>query len=131
MYDIFENYATDEKAEIEGVWRPLGTGRVKVARANNNNYIQLLNKLIGEHGSALDGDSKAAVDLNKQVMVEVFAKTVLLDWEGLSYKGKPISYSHDNSKMLLQHNDFRNKIGMLSNEFEAYKLKAEEDEGNG
>lgn len=131
MHDIFEHYATDEKAELEGVWRPMGTGQVKVARANNNNYIELLNKLIEEHGQALDGNSPAAIELNKKVMIRVFAETILLDWKDLGYKGKPLPYSLDNAKMLLQHADFRNKVSALSNEFSAYKAKQEEEQGNG
>ena len=131
MFDIFENYATDEKAELEGVWRPCGTGQIKVARANNNNYIELLNKLIEEHGTALDGNSAATVELNKKVMIEVYAKTILLDWKDLGYKGKPLPYSLDNAKTLLAHADFRNKVSALSNEFSAYKAKQEEEQGNG
>lgn len=129
--DVFAEYATDEKAEVEGVWRDLGKkARVKVARANNVAYGRMLNKLADEHGDKLLGDSPEADALNMEVMLTVMASTILTGFEGLGYQGKPITYSVENAKKLLAHSDFRNRIDVMSRDVQRYKAKQEEDQGN-
>lgn len=129
--DIFKSFATDEKSETEGRWFPLSkTTKVLVARTGNPAYIRLARKKLEENKVDLESQGDEGSDLAEMVMTEVMAKTILLGWEGLEYKGKKVDYSVEMAKTLLGIKDFRKKIASLSDNFEAFKLKEEEALGN-
>lgn len=130
--DIYSNYATDEKAEVEGVEFDLSpTAKVRVARASNDKYLAELRKVLDQHQMALDSNDEAANALASKLMIEVEAKTILVGWTGLSFKGQPVEYSEAMARTLLGVKDFRKKILGFSNSMEAYRVKAEADQGNG
>lgn len=130
-YDVFAELATDLTLETEGTWRNLGKGaRLLVARANNKAYAKLLAKSVERNQQALDADDDAANDLSDEIMIDVIAQTVLLGWEGISFKGADMPYSVENAKKLLAVKDFRARVMGFSNDFEAYRLKAEAAAGN-
>lgn len=138
FYDVFAECATDPVLENEGVWRDVGKkGRIKVARANNRAYSKLLNRLASENQEVLDrknpdGTATDEADAKSdQIMIECYARTILLGFEGLGYQGKPIEYSVDNAKKLLSHSEFMGLVSRKANEFDAYKAKQEVDQGNG
>lgn len=134
--DIFETFATDETLEVEGKWHDLGSGsRILVARQNNTNYLNVFSELYQEHGKAIEdgaaapegskerkaGD-KASLDIN----VATMARTILLGWENLTYKGKPLEYSVENAEMLLRIKDFRVLVFGLMTDIENFRQKQEE-----
>lgn len=130
--DIFASYATDEKAEVEGVKFPLSpTAYVVVARAGNDRYLAELRKALDVNQMALDSNDEAANDLANKLMIEVEAKTILVGWGGLQFQKKPVEYSHEMAKTMLSVKDFRKKILAFSNSMEAFRVKAEEAQGNG
>lgn len=130
MFDVFAKCATDPVLEVQGTWREIGDGsEILVARANNRNYSKLLNKLYTEHQEVLDRDDDAADAKSDEIMVQVFAETILLGWKKLGYQGSVIDYSVENAKKLLRHADFRVLVGRKSGEFDAYKLKVEDEQG--
>ena len=64
-------------------------------------------------------------------MVKVIAKTILLGWENVKFKGEDLPYSLTNAEMLLGIKDFRREIVKLADDFDSFKAqKAEEDEKN-
>lgn len=129
--DIFAQFATDEKLEVEGKWFPLSkTARVLVARAGNPNYTAALRKELEKNQLDLETSGPEADHLAEQVMVNVIASTVLLGWEGLSFQGKSVSHSIEMARTMLRVKDFRKKITGFSESFAAFKVKAEEDQGN-
>lgn len=129
--DIFASFATDEALENEGKWFNLSkTAKVRVARSGNAKYIKQLRKKLEENRIDLDSQGDDANELAEKVMVEVIADTILLGWEGLEYRGKPLEYSRLNARLVLQLKDFRKKIVGFSESFEAFKLKQEEELGN-
>lgn len=130
--DLFTAFATDETLENEGRWFPLSKdARVKLARAGNPKYLKLLRRLLDENRIDLESAGDEANDLATKVMVEVTARTILLDWEGLKFKGVDLPYSVENATMLLRDlKEFRKKIDALSSNFEAYKAKEETAQGN-
>lgn len=130
MLDIFAKYATDTNAELNGTWRDIeGGARLLIARMNNNRYGKLLGKLFKVHQQVLESDTDQADEVSDKVMIEVVAKTILLGWSGLSYKGVPIEYSVENAEKLLAHAQFRQLVMSLANEVEAYRAKVEEEQG--
>lgn len=129
--DIFSSFATDEKLEVEGNWFNMSkTARVRVARSGNPQYVKMLRKKLDENRIDLDSQGDEANEVAEKLMIDVLADTVLLGWEGLEFRGKPIEHSRMNARLLLQVKDFRKKIVGFSESFEAFKVKAEEDLGN-
>jgi hypothetical protein len=129
--DIFATFATDEKLEVEGRWFDLSkTAKVRVARSGNPQYIKLLRKKLDENRIDLDSQGDEANDVAEKLMIDVMADTILLGWEGLEFRGKPMEYSRLNARLLLQVKDFRKKVSGFSESFEAFKVKAQEELGN-
>lgn len=129
--DIFAAYATDKALENNGSWFDLGSGaRVLVARAGNKAYSKMLSKLVQENQLVLNKNDDQAEVKSEELLILVMAETILLGWEGISYKGaKELPYSVDNAKMLLSHGDFRKQIAGFADDFNAYKAKVEDEQG--
>jgi hypothetical protein len=130
MLDIFAEYATDESLENGGTYFPFGGGsRLLVARSGNRRFGKALTVLVNENRLVLDQDDELANAKSNEIMASAMATGVLLGWEGISYKGKSLSYSFENAKMLLAHNDFRREVVALSENASAYKAKLELEQG--
>jgi hypothetical protein len=129
--DIFAQYATDEKTEVEGATFQLSkTASVRVARAGNTRYTAALRKALEKNQLDLEGADAAADFLAETIMVEVMADTILLGWTGLSFQGKEVPYSAEMARNMLRVKDFRKKIAGFADNFEAFRAKAEEKQGN-
>lgn len=129
--DIFQEFATDELAEVEGAWFPLDkTSRVKVARANNTAYLKVLRQRLDNTTVDLDGTTKADEAAAQELFISIMAETILLGWEGLSFKGTDLPYSAANAVTLLNVKDFRKKVSGFSESFDAFRAKAETALGN-
>jgi hypothetical protein len=128
--DIFSAFAVDEKAELEGRWVEYGDGvSFLVARSGNSKYNRLLSSQYKRNKVALEAKGAAAEALSDALMVEVMAKTILLDWKGeLTLKGEKLEYNLENAKRVLAFKDFRRYISSLSEDFESFKAEQEEDE---
>lgn len=129
--DIIAAFATDEKLETEGKWFPLSkTAKVLVARSGNDKFVELLRKKMKEAQLDLTSGEEAEA-LAEEILIDVMSKTVLLGWEGITEAGKTVAYSHDKAREYLAVKEFRRKVSALSENFEAYRLKAEAEQGNG
>lgn len=130
--DIFDTYATDENLENTGTWVNLSdTAAVKVARSGTPAYHRRLSALADERRAELDLGGSVAERVSTEILIQVMAETILLDFKGLSYKKQPMEYSVDNAKVLLQHRDFRMRIAGIADDRENYKLREEAEQGNG
>lgn len=129
--DIFAEYATDDALENEGTWMELGDAKFLIARSGNKNYTRKLSKAVERHKKQLDRKDDAADKLSDQIMIDVVAETILLGWEGVSFQKAPLVYSVDNAKKLLAIKDFRRQIMELADDFEAFKVKEEAEQGEG
>lgn len=128
--DIFSSFATDEKLENEGKWFPLSkTAKVLVARSGNPKYVALLRAKMKE--AQLDLTSGEEADqLAEGILIEVMAESILLNWEGLTYQGKEAPVSRAMAKTFLGVKDFRRKISLLSENFDAFRVKEEVEQKN-
>lgn len=128
--DIFQKFATDESLENNGTWFEIGGGaRILVARAGNSAYAKMLTKEYERHRQVLEVNDNIADARSQQIMVDVMASTILLDWEGLAFKGETIGYSLENAKKLLAIKDFRRLVAERSDNMEAYLAKEEAAQG--
>lgn len=123
--DIFSTYAVDESKELGGTWMEVGDAELLIARAGNKAYIKLLGKEVERNQRALDRKDEAADALSDKIMIHVLAKTILLGWKNVKFKGEPIEYSEDNAKMLLAIKDFRREVIKLADDFNAFKVAEE------
>lgn len=129
--DIFKEFATDEKLELEGRWVDLGKGaRILVARDGNENFRKELRKLLEQHAVTLDAGGDAADTLAMELMLQAKARTILVGFEGLSFKGKPLTYSPEAALELLKVKDFARLVDEHSRHLSGYKVKVEEALGN-
>lgn len=129
--DIFAAFATDEKLEAEGKWFPLSkTAKIRVARSGNPKYVALLRAKMKE--AQLDLSSGDEADqLAEEVLIDVMSQTILTGWEGITDKdGKAVPFSAEAARTYLRIKDFRRKVDGLSQNFEAFRVKAEAEQGN-
>jgi hypothetical protein len=86
-----KTFKTDRTAEVEGVWLEVAVNdhngkpiRIRISRmsASNKRYTKELNKVTKPHQSAIQNDALDN-DLARKMLQEVFADTVLLDWDNL------------------------------------------------
>lgn len=134
-FDIFTKFATDENLEIVGAWHNLdlkGESRIRVARMDNPKHTQVTAKLYADNAEALaaekEGDRTKPESLTRQILVEGMAEAVLLDWEGISYKGKVLKYSKENAKLVMQHKDFLELVLRVASDIENFRLKEEAEQ---
>jgi hypothetical protein len=124
--DIFEEFATDENLEVDGVWVPRGSGSFLIAREGNIEATKFYLDLFDQNRLLLESSQKDLVEQkNKEINIKTMAKTILKDWKNLSYQGQPLPYSEENAAMLLKHRDFRLWVSQQSMNVALYKHKQE------
>lgn len=129
--DLFNEFATNTEAEENGVWQEFAPGtKFLIARSTNKHYSRALTKAFEKNRATLSRTSDAAEAMSEDIMIGVIARTILLDWEGVVYKGKPLEYSFENARELLSHKDFRRWVMSKAEDLDSYKAVQEaEDEG--
>lgn len=125
--DLRKTFDTDSKLEVEGVWHDIGEGAsVKVARDVNPAYAQTLSQLSKPYALQMRQgtmDDKVA----NEILCRAMAKTILVDWKGMTEDGKTLPYSEEAAfRLLVELNDFRALISTLSTQASSYR-KAEKD----
>lgn len=126
--DIFKEFATDTVKEEDGVWVGIGGGaELLLARAGNKAYGKMLAKEYEKHKHELELKNEVSDKLSEEIMIDVLAKTVLLGWKGIEFKGKPLEYSVANGKQLLALKDFRKLVGNYADDSARYRVQQEEE----
>jgi hypothetical protein len=134
--DIFNSFATDEVAETEGRWFPIGKGKdskvakVLVARTGNANYVKALRQRMKDSQVDTEDASEENEKLVTDLVTETMAETILLGWKGLEYKGESLEYTKANAKLLLEVKGFRQRISGIADKLESFRIRDEEDQGN-
>jgi len=106
MADI-NSIKTDSNKEIEGVWVDFELGiKLKIARARNPKYTELLRQLLDPLRVDIRND-KVAVDDFNNILLEVRARTVLLDWKNIEENGKSIPYSSEKAIEYFKNPDLK------------------------
>lgn len=89
--DIFKTFAVDPRLAAEGTWLNAGDARFLVGRLGGTRYrAALATRLEQTTPETRDG-----------LLAEVFADTVLLNWENVEYQGAPFPYSRENAIRIL------------------------------
>lgn len=88
MYSTFE---TDENLEISGVWIDYGDFRVRIASAGQGNkrYVKYAEAKLKPVRRAIEAGSLGQ-DRSNNIMSDIYAVTIIQDWEVKDKKGKDI-----------------------------------------
>lgn len=128
MLDVFSKFALNLDAEVNGVWKNFHGAEVLVARSGTQEYLDAMAEAYAKHEEKLSKDDDAADKLAKDIMLEIFANHLILDWKGFAFKGKELPYSKANVKMLLglpEMRDFRQELLALCDDVENFRLEKE------
>ncbi len=128
--DLSEEFGSDETAEIEGVWVPLGgDAKVKVARLGNpaaqaayRKIPRVIRRQI-EEGTMTDKEAR-------KFLSKFVAKNLLKDWENLSDGGKPLGkYSEETGlTMLRKHRRFQDRVWEIAADEDLFNVREVEDD---
>ena len=116
---------TDCEKEANGVWVDFSLGiRLKIARARNPAYRELMNKLVEPNRQDIRDDEVDA-EVLLEILKEVRSKTILLDWENIDdAEGNPIPYSSGKALEFFKDpelKDFYTFVFVTSENMENYK----------
>jgi len=140
MYDVFE---TDEDLETSGIWLDYGDFRVKIASATQGNkkYVKYAEKALKPVRKAMQAGALSN-ERSISIMSDIYAKTVVLDWEVMinkklikgieSREGEvlPMNYENVRDAFVALPNlfiDIQEQANSISN---FRKAELEEDSGN-
>lgn len=125
--DFKKEFVTNKQLEEEGVWVDIGDGgELKIARDGNPKAMSVMRDLSKPFVSQirLGKLPQAKAD---EITIKTMAQTILLDWKGISYGGKPLQYSVENAiKLLTESEDFRTLVSTLSNDRKTFQQEIEE-----
>jgi len=119
--DLTKDFKTDRRREIDGAWETLdSSSQVLVARLRNEKFnaayarVPRGTRRMFEKGTL----SEEQID---NFLCKIMAKSILLDWKGIEFEGKPLEYSVENSEMVLKAlPDFRIFIWELADDFQRF-----------
>lgn len=131
MLDLFQEFATDTKAEDEGVWEPYSDEvSFLIGRTHNKRYDATITSLVAKHKRQLDAKTDASRAKSEELMIETMAKTILLDWKGdFNFQGQLMGpYTVDKAKKLLAVKDFRAWVSNIADDMERFKVASKEED---
>lgn len=130
--DLFAAFAVDTKAEREGVETLVpGCGNTKfiIARADNVKYSAALAKAVRRNKPLIDSGGEAGRAKLEEIFSDVMSKHLLLGWVGqVKFKGKMLSYSQDNARLLLSLRDFRDAVLTVASTMETFLVAKDEED---
>lgn len=127
MVDFKKEFVTNKKLEDEGAWVDIGDdGAIKVARAGNKKAIAHMRTISAPYTSQIRF-GKLPDDVATKIAIETIAETILLDWKGITYDGKPLPYSKENAiRLLTESEDFRELVSNISSERKTFQQELDE-----
>ena len=102
---IYDKFATDKKAEQEGITLDYGDGlKIKIARAGGSNvkYEKLVQARLKKYERQRQLDL-LEIDTLRPILREVYAEAVVLGWEGVTDReGNPLPFNKANAVKLFE-----------------------------
>lgn len=141
----FDSFVTDQKAEVEGKWVPLGYGaELKIAREGNDAYSDDLRKEYNKNRALLDQNDSQAVKISEEIAQRLYARHILKGWKGMTQTvrdedGRPVRdddgnileeevpYSYENALERLRNKDFFEKVRSFAKSFEVFHKSVEDE----
>lgn len=130
--NLYQLFQTDQQHEQQGIVLDYGAaGKIRIARAGGSNakFSRIFGERFKPYRRQFDNGTLDDGIANK-VMLEVYADTVILGWEGVSGpEGRPLEYTRANVIQLLTDlpelfRDIQDQAGKAAN-FRAAELEAD------
>lgn len=145
--NLFEMYETNKTEEVDGKWFTEGPARVKLARmgGKNTKYFKMVETIGKKYNISSENISdKKNKDKAETMMLEVFVKAIVKDWQTLNEddewvdgivvrdsKGKvsiePYASKHA-IKLLEVLPDFYNKLNAHASGMKSFLIAQEEED---
>lgn len=125
-FDLSEEFGSNPKAEIEGVWVVVGEGaKVLIARLGNPQAQRAYRKIPRAVRAQIEDAALGGAEA-KNFLADFMSKHVLLGWEGFSDAGKALKYSTESAKkMLAKHRRFSDRIWELTTDDALFNIADE------
>ena len=123
--DLSKEFGTDSNKEKDGIWVNLDEdAALLIARTGNPDYREALRKAMEPFKISVQNNTLPNATAEK-ILIDVMAKTILLDWKGIIDKGKELKYSEKNAvKLLTKLRDFRDFVSDSAGDMASYKAEA-------
>lgn len=120
--DLSKTFGTDKDLEKNGAWIDFGEGLFcLIARSGNPRYNRKFKEVSAPYKRAIRLETLAD-EKAEELMIQVMASTILLDWRGLTDNGVEVPYTPENAKaMLTKYPDFKDQVKSASDSMEAFK----------
>lgn len=108
---------TDTTKENEGAWTEYMGVQLKIARAQNPNFVAAIKKHTGLSKDKKDIDEEKL----EEAMYLSMSEAVLMDWDNFVIDGKEVKYSQENAYELLKGDrDCREFVSSFSQEMQNF-----------
>lgn len=126
--DVFKAYATDKAKETKGVKfeLPEEGASLQIASTNSAEFQKELAKISATLRKARQNND----DASEKAVVQLYAKHILVGWEGLTFKGEPLQYNRPNAEILLDMGEFFALVNEFAGDADNYRHESEEEVGN-
>jgi hypothetical protein len=130
---VLEDERTDRTKYEDGIWVLYKGVELKIAAAGNSRYNKALMALPPGIRTQLT-NGELPIEEERKVLSSLRAKANLLDWKGMRFTrdqddDTPYSMEAARDAMLISQELF-NFVGTVSGEYKAYRVVAEDIEGN-
>lgn len=121
-------FDVSDSLSVEGQWVEVGkSASLRIARLNNEKYRDFIKKKSKPYRSAMRAGT-IDEDLMTEIVVQAMARTILLDWKGLTEKGVEVLYSVEKAESLLRDKEpFRDLVTSLANDASLFQQVELED----
>lgn len=140
--DLLNDFALDPAKVENGVWCPIARGvEALICRVNNKEFRRATRAKVKANKAELDQDDDVSAELSDELMIEVYANTILKDIRvsdpskvpggELKINGQPFTkYTPKLGKELLAQDLFREKVRKFAEDEDRFRLKGEESTVN-
>lgn len=117
--------ATDKDVASKGVEKDWNGAKVRVARANNPEYMKYLSNEFDKCRAAIEAQNKHADEVASEIYKEAFIRFVLVGWSGfVDDEGKEFKYNLKNAREVYDRvPDLVRDVTVISAEDANYRVK--------
>lgn len=121
--DLRKAYGTDLEKEENGVEVELEPGVfVTICRIGTKGFSDSYRRKTKKYQHLIKRGKSIPEDKSQEILIDLYAKYILVGWRGLELDGEPLEYNEENAKKILaEFKDFRNLIAEMSMDAELFR----------
>jgi len=120
-FDI-NDFRTDSKLEKDGVWVDFGGGAsFKIASLENRDFTEAFRKASKPY---TDLGREISLDQQEEILSDLLARYIVIEWKGVFDSGKEFPYSVDNAvRLMTEISKVREWVLLQSKNLQNFKTK--------